>query len=57
MDIYIVVVEYSIDYEVHRRIEGVFSTEELAHNFILTIQQDENIIEIYTTMFELDKVY
>ena len=57
MDIHIVVTEYSIECEVYRRIEGVFSTEELAHQFILTMVEDENTIETYITMFELDKVY
>lgn len=57
MNVFIVVVEYCIEYENHIRIEGVFSTEELALDFINQIETDENTIEIYITSFELDKVY
>lgn len=57
MNVFIVVMEYKFEYESHIRIEGVFSTEELALNFIKEIETDDDTIEIYITSFELDKVY
>lgn len=56
MNVFIVITEYCVEELEFKRIEGVFSTEYLALKFIKIMKEDDNIIETYVSVWELDEV-